>query len=92
MRRTEKHLQSCWRCRSALAELERQAQRISRLLSNQNDSDIARSQHAKEKFLNVKRSLEALGEKPPRKAGPTFFKPEAVGIVVCHHTYRLLFI
>jgi len=91
MRRTEKHLQSCWKCRSALAELERQAQSISRLLSNQNDSDIARSQKAKEKFLNLKRSLEKLCEEPPRKASSTFLKPKAAGAVVWHHTFRLLF-
>jgi anti-sigma factor RsiW len=54
MRRTEKHLQSCWKCRSALAELERQAQGISRLISSQDDFDIARTQNAKAKFLNLK--------------------------------------
>jgi anti-sigma factor RsiW len=79
MRGTQQHLQSCWKCRSALAELERQAQGISRLLSHQDDSDIARTQNAKTKFLNSKRSLETLLEEPPRKAGPTFFKSGVKG-------------
>jgi hypothetical protein len=92
MRRTEKHLQSCWKCRSALAELEYLAQGISRLLSHQDDSDIARTQNAKAEFLSMKRSLETLREKPPRKSGSTFFKSEGAGTVVCHHTSRLLFI
>jgi hypothetical protein len=75
MRRTEKHLQSCWKCRSALAELEYQAQGISRLLAHQDDSDIARTQNAKPKFLSL-RSLETLREEPPRKAGSPFSNPE----------------
>jgi hypothetical protein len=92
MRRTEGHLQSCWKCRSALAELETQAQNISRLLSDQDDSDIARMQHAKAKFLNLKRSLETLRDEPPRKTSSTFFKCETAGTAVCNHTSRLLFV
>jgi anti-sigma factor RsiW len=92
MRRTEKHLRCCWNCRSALADLERQAERISRLLSNQDDSDIARTQNAKARFLNLKRTLETLRDEPSRKASSTFFKSAAAGTAVCHHTSRLLFI
>jgi anti-sigma factor RsiW len=92
MRRTEKHLRSCWKCRSALAELETQAQRISKLLSSQDDLDIARTQNAKAKFLSLKRSLETLREEPPWKASSPFFKSETAGTTVCHHTSRLLFI
>ena len=92
MRRTEKHLQSCWKCRSALADLDHQARRIARLLSNQDDSDVARTQNAKAKFLNLKRSLEMLRDEPPRKASSTFFKCETAGTAVCNHTSRLLFV
>ncbi len=92
MRTTAKHLQSCWKCRSALAELECQAQGISRLLSNQDDSEIARTQHAKAKFMSLKRSLETLREGPPRKARSSFFKSRAAGTAICHHAPRLLFI
>jgi len=90
MRRTEKHLQCCWKCRSDLAELERQAEVISRLLSNQDDSDIARMQHAKAKFLNLKGSMEKLSEKPALKASSTFFKPEAAGMVVFDASLKLV--
>jgi hypothetical protein len=92
MRRTEKHLQSCWKCRSALAELEYQAQGISRLLSPQDDSDIARAQNAKAKFLNLKGALERLDGEPPWKASSIFFKSGAARTTVCDHTSRLLFI
>lgn len=92
MRRTEKHLQSCWKCRSALAELEYQAQSLSRLLSDQDDSDIARTQNAKAKFLSLKGTLERLGEEQSRKARSNFFRSGAAGTTVCHHASRLLFI
>jgi hypothetical protein len=54
-------------------------------------SDIARAQHAKAKFLNLKGALERLGGKPPWKAKSTFFKSGAAGTTVCHHMSRLLF-
>jgi anti-sigma factor RsiW len=92
MRTTSKHLQSCWKCRSALAELERQAQSISRLLSNQDDSEIARTQHAKAKFMSSKISLETFLEWSLRKEGPTFFKSGVAGTVLCDYLPRLLFI
>ncbi len=92
MRKTEKHLQSCWKCRSALAELESQAESISRLLYHQGDSDIARTHNAKERFLSLKRSLETPREEPLRKARSALFGSETAGTTVCHHTFRLLFI
>jgi anti-sigma factor RsiW len=65
-RRTERHLQSCWKCRSALAELELQAQTVSRLLSQRDQSDIARTRDAKDKFLQRKASLETRWKERPK--------------------------
>ena len=74
MRRTERHLQSCWKCRSALAELESSSTEYIQAFVHQDDSDIARTQSAKEKFLNLKRSLETLREEPPREASSHFLQ------------------
>ena len=52
------HLKSCWKCRFVLADLESQAQTISRLLSAKLDSDIDRSVKAKEKFLRWRALFE----------------------------------
>ena len=57
-RTTAQHLQNCWTCRSSLAELELQAQIVSRLLSNHDESDIVRKQNAKARFLERKKHLE----------------------------------
>jgi anti-sigma factor RsiW len=52
------HLKSCWKCRFVLADLESQAQTISRLLSARLDSDIDQSVKAKDKFLRWRSSFE----------------------------------
>jgi predicted anti-sigma-YlaC factor YlaD len=52
------HLKSCWECRSVLADLETQAETISRLLSARQDSDIGRSAKAKERFFRWRTSFE----------------------------------
>jgi anti-sigma factor RsiW len=65
MRTAAQHLQNCWACRSSLAELERQAQIISRLLINHDESDTARKQNAKAKFLERKKRVETERADPP---------------------------
>jgi anti-sigma factor RsiW len=52
------HLKICWKCRFVLADLESQAQTISRLLSPKLDSDIHQSVKAKDKFLRWRASFE----------------------------------
>ena len=52
------HLKSCWKCRFVLADLESQAQTISRLLSAKLDSDIHQSVKAKERFLRWRALFE----------------------------------
>jgi anti-sigma factor RsiW len=52
------HLKSCWKCRSALADLELQAEAISRLSTANLDSEIDRSTEAKEKVLRWRKAFE----------------------------------
>lgn len=72
LRATQAHLDICWKCRSALAELEVQAETISRLLAQSSDDLITRSALAREKFLQWRNAFEAkrrffFGNMPPQK-------------------------
>jgi anti-sigma factor RsiW len=58
IRAIRNHLKNCWKCRSVLADLESQAEAISRLLTANLDSEIDRSVEAKEKFLRWRTSFE----------------------------------
>ena len=60
-----------------LAELELQAQAVSKLLSQQDDSDIARTQAAKNKFLQLKTSLETCWKERPKTRSFFFSKGSA---------------
>jgi anti-sigma factor RsiW len=53
------HLDLCWKCRSALAELEAQAEAVSRLLTGRSTDEIARRVRARERFLQWRALLEA---------------------------------
>jgi anti-sigma factor RsiW len=88
-RRVLKHLQTCWRCRSTLAELELLAQAASKLLSQQDESDIARMREACAKFLQLKASLEerSKGRLTERRA---FFKMPSMNSVSCEYSTQLL--
>jgi anti-sigma factor RsiW len=59
MRSTEQHLQTCWKCRAALADLELQAQAASKLLTHRTEADISSADAAKAKFLERKARFEA---------------------------------
>jgi anti-sigma factor RsiW len=59
MRSTAQHLQSCWKCRAALADLELQAQAAAKMLNHQGESDISRADAAKATFLERKSHFEA---------------------------------
>ncbi len=59
MRSTAQHLQTCWKCRAALADLELQAQAASKILTHQVESGISRADAAKAKFLERKSRFEA---------------------------------
>ena len=58
MRVVRTHLQICWKCRAALAELESQAVAISRLLAEKSQDEIDRSVQAREKFLRWRTDFE----------------------------------
>jgi anti-sigma factor RsiW len=58
MRAIRTHLNLCWECRSALAELEFQAEAISRLLAEKSKDEIERSGQAREKFLRWRTVFE----------------------------------
>ena len=58
MRAIRTHLNLCWKCRSAVAELESQAEAISRLLTEKSKNEIDRSLQAREKFLRWRNAFE----------------------------------
>jgi anti-sigma factor RsiW len=58
MRAIRNHLRICWKCRSALTELEAQVEAISRLLLASSKFDADRSARAKERFLQWRDSFE----------------------------------
>jgi anti-sigma factor RsiW len=71
MRAIRAHLNLCWKCRSAMAELESQAEAISRLLTEKSKDDIDRSVQAREKFLRWRTVFERrqsffFGSQPPQ--------------------------
>ena len=74
VRAVRNHLTSCWTCRSVLADLESQAEAISRLLSDQTKSDIDRSIRAKEKFLGWRESFEKRRKFLFRERRPTLLR------------------
>lgn len=80
MRSTAQHLQTCWKCRAALADLELQAQTASKLLTHQVESDIPRAEAAKAKFLERKARFEARSRRSViRFAGLSTLKHSHVG-------------
>jgi len=59
IRAIQNHLNLCWKCRSALAELETAAEATSRLLAQRSEDEIDRSLQARERFLRWKAAFEA---------------------------------
>ena len=63
-RKAKCHLQSCWKCRSAAAELERLAQTAYALLSEADEADPAQTDTANAEFLRRKaKTDEAWGKR-----------------------------
>lgn len=58
-REATRHLQSCWRCRSAAAELEVLAQTAYSLLSDRDEPNAAQVGIAKASFLRRKAKIDA---------------------------------
>ena len=59
IRAIQNHLNLCWKCRSALTELETAAETTSRLLAERSKDEIDRSLQARERFLRWKAAFEA---------------------------------
>jgi hypothetical protein len=62
-RKAQHHLQSCWNCRSAAAELERLAQTAYALLSGGDEADAVRTGAAKTEFLRWKAKIDETWDK-----------------------------
>lgn len=72
-RMAKHHLQSCWNCRSAAAELELLAQTAYALLSDGDESDAVQTGTAKAEFLRRKaKSDETWGKKLRRSTSTRF--------------------
>jgi hypothetical protein len=84
-RRVQRHLQACWKCRSASAELEFLAQTVSKLLSQQDESDITRTRDACTKFLELKIVLEDSLQK--RSLGSSLLRQLCIDIWGCDRCY-----
>jgi anti-sigma factor RsiW len=59
MRAIRAHLNLCWKCRSAVAELEAAAEAASRLLAERSKDEVDRSLLARERFLRWRDAFEA---------------------------------
>ena len=57
-RTVKMHMKRCWKCRTALADLESQVEYVSRLLAAGSDADIDRTIQAKTRFLDWKKAFE----------------------------------
>jgi anti-sigma factor RsiW len=59
LRAIQNHLNLCWKCRSALTELETAAEATSRLLAERSKDEIDRSIRARERFLRWRAAFES---------------------------------
>jgi anti-sigma factor RsiW len=93
-RKAEHHLQSCWNCRSAAAELELLAQTAYALLSGVDDADTVQTATAKAEFLRRKaKTDETWDRKLRRRTFMLFQRPvSSIGRDSLRTTYSSLFI
>lgn len=75
------HLKICWKCRAALAEIESQAEAISRLLAGKSQDEIDRSVRAREKFLRWRTAFEGR-QRSFFRCSPPQLERYAVGAVL----------
>ena len=79
-RMAKHHLQSCWNCRSAAAELELLAQTAYTLLSGVDEADMVQTAAAKAEFLRRKvKTDETSDEKLRRGTSILFQRPVSSG-------------
>lgn len=58
MRTIRNHLRTCWKCRSALAEVESQVETVSRLLDQKSKYEAERFIRARQRFLRWRKDFE----------------------------------
>ena len=73
-RKTKHHLQSCWNCRSAAAELELLAQTAYALLSAGDEADTAQTGTAKAEFLRRRAKIDETWDKKLRRSTSMLFQ------------------
>lgn len=73
-RTAKHHLQRCWNCRSAAAELELLAQTAYALLSGGDEADMAQTGAAKAEFLRRKAKTDETYDKKLRRSTSILFE------------------
>jgi anti-sigma factor RsiW len=73
-RKTKQHLQSCWNCRSAAAELELLAETAYALLSGGDKADTAQTGTARAEFLRRKAKIDETWNKKLRRSTSILFR------------------
>src|SRR5579872_6444912 len=73
-RKAKHHLQSCWGCRSAAAELELLAQTANALLSGVDEGDAVRTAIAKTEFLRRKAKIDESWDKNLKRSTFVLFQ------------------
>ena len=73
-RKAQHHLQSCWNCRSAAAELELLAQTAYALLSSGDEADTVHTGTAKVEFLRRKAKIDEAWDKKSRRCTSMLFQ------------------
>src|ERR1035441_6868520 len=72
-RKAKRHLQSCWNCRSAAAELEVLAQTAYALLSGGDEADTVQTGTGKAEFLRRKAKVDETLDKKSRRSTSILF-------------------
>ena len=73
-RKAKHHLQSCWKCRSAAAELELLAETAYALLSGGGETDTLLTGTAKAEFLRRKAKIDETWDEKFRRNTPMLFQ------------------
>jgi anti-sigma factor RsiW len=73
-RKAKHHLESCWSCRSAAAELELLAQTAYALLSGEDEADTAQTGTANAEFLRRKAKIDETWDRKFRRSTSMLFQ------------------
>ena len=73
-KKAKHHLESCWNCRSAAAEIELLAQTAYALLSGEDEADTVQTGIAKVEFFRRKAKIDETWNKQLRRSTPALFQ------------------